>query len=413
MHRIILPLVLSIVAVASSVPAGAEPVTLARVGTLATNEQAAWLAYLARSETNALADRAALQSEVAAQGMSNALRAPNGGDFKLPAESGDAWYASDTAKQVATVVLSYQTPAGGWSKHTGYGKGARQKGMQFTSQNEPGQKPHYLGTFDNRATTEEMTFLAAVWQATKREDCKVGFLKGLDYIFAAQYPNGGWPQVYPLEGEYHDDITFNDDAMTRILELLQDVVDGDPAYAFVDEAHRQRAADVLKTGIQCVLKTQIVQAEKQTAWCAQYDALTLRPASARKMEPATLSGLESAHILKFLMTVTNPSPGMIRSIESGLEWFDRVKVTGLTKSTVDGKTAYVADASSSKIYWARFYDLTDSRPVFPGRDGVSYNSFAEMAANNKLGYDYYTTLPGSIVSNGQKKWRKMLAASGK
>ena len=32
-----------------------------------------------------------------------------------------------------------------------------------------------------------------------------------------------------------------------------------------------------------------------------------------------------------------------------------------------------------------------------------------MAAKNKLGYDYYTTQPGSIVTTGQKKWRKMLA----
>ena len=32
-----------------------------------------------------------------------------------------------------------------------------------------------------------------------------------------------------------------------------------------------------------------------------------------------------------------------------------------------------------------------------------------MAAKNKLGYDYYTPRPGSIVKNGQKKWRKMLA----
>jgi hypothetical protein len=36
-----------------------------------------------------------------------------------------------------------------------------------------------------------------------------------------------------------------------------------------------------------------------------------------------------------------------------------------------------------------------------------------MAAKNKLGYDYYTSLPGSIVKNCQKKWRKMLAGQSK
>ena len=41
-------------------------------------------------------------------------------------------------------------------------------------------------------------------------------IKGLNFILAAQYPNGGWPQGYPLEGAYHDDITLNDNAMMQI-----------------------------------------------------------------------------------------------------------------------------------------------------------------------------------------------------
>src|SRR5688572_32751332 len=45
-------------------------------------------------------------------------------------------FASDEAKQLADAVLSYQTSTGGWSKHIGYGKGPRQPGMQWTSQNE-------------------------------------------------------------------------------------------------------------------------------------------------------------------------------------------------------------------------------------------------------------------------------------
>src|SRR5262249_29696270 len=145
----------------------------------------------------------------------------------------------------------------------------------------------------NRSTTEEMYFLAAVWHATKREDCKAGFIKGLNFIFASQYPNGGWPQVYPLEGGYHDDITFNDDAMTRILELLQAITRNEPYYAFLDESQRQKAGEALAAGIRCVLKTQVVQDGKKTVWCAQYDAVALQPAAARKMEPATLSGTES------------------------------------------------------------------------------------------------------------------------
>jgi len=390
--------------------ASAEPVTTERIRQLPATEQAAWKTYWERSQTNALADAAALQAEIAANKMTNALRAPSGGDFKLKVPVGDAWYASDDARQLANAILSYQTPSGGWSKHIGFSRGKRRPGMQFTSQNEPGQKPHYVATFDNGSTTSEMEFLASAWLVTKRADCQAGFLKGLDFIFAAQYPNGGWPQVYPLEGGYHDDITFNDGAMTHILELLQGITLNRLEYAFVDEPRRRQAAAALAKGIQCVLQTQILQNGSKTVWCGQHDALTLVPAPARKMEPATLSGLESSGILKFLMTITNPSPEVVTRIEAGLKWLDSARITGAMKTNEKGRSFFEPSATGTEVRWARFYDLTNSRPVFPGRDGILYETFAAMAANNKLGYDYYTTLPGSVVSNAQKKWRKMQAA---
>lgn len=393
-------------------PAFAEPVTPNRVNELPTVEQSAWKAYLNQSLTNARADMAAVQAEVVANKMTNALRAPSGGDFKLKFAAGDAWFAGDEAKALTDAILSYQTPSGGWSKHIGFSRGPRQPGMQWTSQNEPGKPAHYVATFDNGSTTEEMNLLAGVWLATKRGDCKAGFIKGLNFIFAAQFPNGGWPQVYPLEGGYHDDITFNDDAMTHVLELLQGITDNQPCYAFLDESQRQQAARSLAKGIGCVLKTQILRGTNQvpTVWCSQYDPLTLQPASARKMEPATLSGLESAHILKFLMTITNPAPELVTCIESGLAWFEKAKITNVGTTTNEkGKMIYVTDPAATKVRWARFYDLKTGRPIFPGRDGVVYDTFAAMASNNHVGYDYYTSLPGSIVKNGQKKWRKMLA----
>lgn len=394
-------------------PASAEPVTTARIADLPPVEKPAWQAYLTRSQEAAHADKAALDAEVTANGMTSALAAPSGGDFKLPAEAGDAWYAGEEAKQLAEVILSYQTTSGGWSKHTGYARGPRRPGMQWSSQSQPGEPAHYLATFDNRSTTEQMYLLAYTAQATGREDCRAGFIKGLEFILAAQFPNGGWPQVYPLEGGYHDDITFNDDAMTRVLELLQAITSGDASYAFVDDAHRKKAAAALAGGVRCVLGLQLEVDGKKTVWCAQYEPLTLAPSRARAMEPATLSGLESAHILEFLMSIRGPSPELVSAIESGLAWLESANITGLTRAKRDGKTVYDPDPASTQVYWARFYDLKTAKPVFPGRDGVLYDTFEAMAAKNALGYDYYSTQPGSLLNTGQKKWRKMLGQAAK
>jgi PelA/Pel-15E family pectate lyase len=390
-------------------PGFAEPITTNRVDELPAAEQPAWKVYLELSQSNASANQAVIQAEVVANHMTKALIAPSGGDFKLKAKTADAWFAGDEAKKLADAILSYQTPAGGWSKHTGFSRGPRKPGMQWTSQNQPGEPDHYVATFDNGSTTSEMDFLAGVWLATKREDCKAGFIKGLKFIFAAQYPNGGWPQVYPVEGKYHDDITYNDDAMTHTLELLQSITENSPYYAFLDDSQRAQAAQSLAKGISCLLKTQVELNGKKTVWCAQHDPLTLQPSNARKMEPATLSGLESAHILKFLMTITNPTPEVVACIESGLKWFEAAEISNVETTNVNGKTIYETSATPTKLRWARFYDLKTGKPVFPGRDGILYETYAAMAAKNKVGYDYYTSQPGSIVTNGQKKWRKMLA----
>jgi len=384
-----------------------EPVTTERVRRLPPDGRAHWVEYLERSQLNARADAEAIEAELRASGLTVPLRAPDGGDFKLPASFGDPSYAGEAAGRLADTILSYQTPTGGWSKHTGYSRGPRKPGMQWTSQNEPGESPHYVATFDNRSTTEQMQFLANVWHATGRDDCRAGFVKGLNFIVAAQYPNGGWPQVYPLEGDYHDDITFNDDAMTHILELLQAMVAEEPRFAFLDASQRQQAAKALAAGLGCVLATQVDQHGEPTVWCAQYDALSLQPSSARALEPATLSGMESAQLLKFMMTIPQPSPEIVQSIDSGLRWLEEATITRPIKNTKDGKPN--SRMREGEVYWARFYDLETGKPVFPGRDGVLYDSFETMAERNSLGYDYFSTRPGSILKNGQKKWRKMLA----
>lgn len=75
------------------------------------------------------------------------------------------------------------------------------------------------------------------------------------------------------------------------------------------------------------------------------------------------------------------------------------------------KTSYDLDPASTEVYWARFYDLRTRQAIFPGRDGIVYDSFHAMSQSNALGYDYYSAIPESIVTTAQKKWRKRVMSS--
>src|SRR5207237_2596642 len=112
-------------------------------------------------------------------------------------------------------------------------------------------------TFDNGATYTEMRILARAHRVTGREDCKQAFERGLKFIFDSQYPNGGWPQRFPLEENYGRHITFNDDAMTNVMVLMIEIADGKPDFTFIDDAERRRCKEAFDRGIDCILKCQI------------------------------------------------------------------------------------------------------------------------------------------------------------
>ena len=151
-------------------------------------------------------------------------------------------------------MLLYQRDSGGWPKNIDMAKplGDRQRAALLR------QKKKNDSTIDNGATFTQLSFLARVYTAQKQERHRESFLSGLDYLLKAQYPNGGWPQFYPDLSGYYKHITFNDGAMIGVMKLLRDVAAEKPAYAFVDEARRERAAAAVEKGIECILKTQVV-----------------------------------------------------------------------------------------------------------------------------------------------------------
>ncbi len=319
--------------------------------------------------------------------------------LKHPAE----WYASAAARAVADSVIQYQSPHGGWPKSTDLATPPR------TPDDIPPEGRGRANSFDNDATTVPMEFLARMVQATSDARYRESFLRGLDYIFAAQYPNGGWPQFFPLRGEYYDRITYNDGAMIRVLVVVRDVAAGQPPYAFVDAGRRAKAAAAVQRGIGCILKTQIKQDGKLTAWCAQHDERTLAPAWARKYEPPSLSGGETAGIVRFLMSVEKPTAEIIAAIEGAVAWLQAVAIQGVRLERVPGadrrtERRLLNDPAAPPL-WARFYEIGTNRPLYLDRDSAFNYDYAKVGYERRSGYDYHGTWAASLLANEYPAWR--------
>src|SRR5262249_53398289 len=89
----------------------------ARITKYGGDKRTAWNAYLSRSRDQYTRDTAAMGSELRAASMVAMVRAPYTHDFSVKPWMTAAWFATDTARRMANVMLSFQAPNGGWSKH--------------------------------------------------------------------------------------------------------------------------------------------------------------------------------------------------------------------------------------------------------------------------------------------------------
>lgn len=252
-----------------------------------------------------------------------------------------------------------------------------------------------LSTIDNKATITEINYLARTYLATQDEKYKDAVLHGLQYLFEAQYENGGWPQFYPRPKGYYIHITYNDDAMINVMKLLRDITKKKAPYTFLPDSIIPKAQVALDKGVDCILKTQVKQNGKLTVWCAQHDRETLAPAKARAYELPSLSGQESDDIVLFLMSLSKPSPEVVTCVEAAVEWFKESEIKGLKKeyfTNEEGKKDYrMVPCTDCDPLWARFYELDTNRPFFCDRDGI------KNMISRRLGTNAATDTVGTIT----------------
>jgi PelA/Pel-15E family pectate lyase len=321
----------------------------------------------------------------------------------------EQWYGSKEAQRIADNVLLYQNNNGGWYKNIDMSiepTPQEKEELRKLSAEDTGT------TIDNGATHTQLRYLAKVYKATGKEEYKKAFLKGADYLFEAQYPNGGWPQFYPIKKGYYEHITYNDDAMIGVMRLLRDIANNEGPYTFVDAGRKKKARKAVDKGLEIILATQVKVDGKLTIWGAQHDKRTLQPAKARSYELASLSGKESTEIVRYLMKIENPSAAVKRSIRSAMQWFEDAKVMGKRVEWIkgpdlpEGRDRIVVEDPEGGPLWGRFTEIGTNRPMFIGRDGVVKYNLEEIEHERRINYNYIDNYAEDLLNKEYPEWEQ-------
>jgi PelA/Pel-15E family pectate lyase len=292
----------------------------------------------------------------------------------LSTAAGDpAKLAADRA--LADNMITWQLPHGGFYKNDKSVYAAPWDGTAARS-GWFGANNVELGTIDNSATVTEAMFLADVYRRSGDGKYQGAARRALDFLLTMQYPSGGFPQVYPARAgvTYSNYVTFNDDAMVRVLGMLDFAEQKKPPLSgdIFTADQLARISTAISNAIDFILKAQIAQAGLKTVWCAQHDPTSYEPRGARSYELPSKSGKESVGVIAFLMSRPQ-TPEIKAAAQAAIAWFksDAVKVLN---------TAYVSRPAGStddtynpiqprtgSTIWYRFYDLAQDVGFFSGR----------------------------------------------
>ena len=286
-------------------------------------------------------------------------------------KNSDSGAALAADKTLADNILTWQMPHGGFyklpSKYAAPWDGSAPRSGWFGNGVE-------LGTIDNDATVSEILVLADVYARSGNTAYRDSARRAMDFLLGMQYPSGGFPQVYPSRGphSYSNHVTFNDNAMVRVLLLMDAAARQQRPLAgdIFTAQQRARLQGALDRAVDFILKAQIVQDGVKTVWCAQHDPVSYLPVTGRSYELPSKSGAESALIVAFLMSRPQ-TPAVAEAVRSALAWYRRSAVQLKDTAFEPGKTraAKISPFVSSPgtTTWYRFYDLATDTGFFSGR----------------------------------------------
>jgi hypothetical protein len=291
--------------------------------------------------------------------------------------TGDKYYLQ-VAEKAADALIFGQTKEGGWH----YVVDFEPKGLQDYYKNQASkfkwgmeEQRFYKGnaTLDDGNSQSAARFILRLYFVSKNEKYKVPLLKALNFFLTAQYPNGAFPQRFPLKYDFiHDGFpdytsyyTLNDGATVTAIQVLVDAYENLGDKKYLDSA--RKAVDFLIA---------VQGPEDQGCWAEQYHPDTMRPEKARTHEPPGFVVRESEQVIETLEMFYKMTGDRryLRPIPLCLNWFDRIN----------------KEAFEFKRPVARYYEPGTNLPIY----------VIQTNKTNEVGYGLYEW-SNKITSEGK------------
>lgn len=245
----------------------------------------------------------------------------------------DAWLATgdnfylDIARDAADAIIYGQHQLGGWHYFidfdpVGVEEWYEKEASKYLFGMEEYRYFYGNATFDDRATQGAAEFLLRFYNLTREAAYRQPLLNALDFVLQSQYPNGAWPQRFPLRDDYSHDgfpdytsfYTLNDGVAQANIELLLEAWETLGNRQYFDAA--QKGADALIA---------LQGPEEQGCWAEQY-GFDMQPIAARTHEPAGYVVRESIGAMQILARfyLMTGDTRFLTPIPRCLNWFHRI-----------------------------------------------------------------------------------------
>ncbi len=276
--------------------------------------------------------------------------------------TGDSQYL-EYAKKVANALIWGQYPSGGWHYFIDFDMTGIRKWYDDVASKCWGWEEyyHYYGncTYDDNVTTGATRYLLNMYMTTLDPAYRIPLLKAIDFILESQYPNGGWPQRYPLKYDFPHDghpdytslYTYNDNVIQGNIHFLLE------AYKKLGNEEYKKAA---YRGMDFIVISQL--SKPQAGWGQQYD-MDMNSVASRSYEPASVMPGQTVRCIRDLETLfmITGNKKFLRGIPEAIEWLEN---------------SYLPEShkSNDRITHATFYELGTNKPLYVHREGTSIES---------------------------------------